>query len=330
MIEGVITDLSVLPRQLARISYSFFYHTKFFRTLLSEKTQMKDIHIGVLGLGNMGSALAHCFVANDRPVIVWNRTPAKTESFAGLAIVAKSAAAACEQAELVVMCVADYAAAHSVLESVEVRSALRGKTLVQLTSGTPADARGSEAWARKHGIGYLDAAILNYPAGVGDEDTSIFYSGEKSVFDKFQMELAVLGGMTQYLGDRVGAASALDCALLEFYYAASTGLLHAAALCKAEEIPLDQYFPAAKALVSLIQGTATTAQTMISAQTYAGDQATLEAHLAAIKNIKRASVDSGLANDIPDALVKTFSRAVAGGRGEEELPAVFEAQLRPE
>jgi len=210
---------------------------------------MKDIHIGVLGLGQMGSALAQCFVANERPVIVWNRTPAKTEAFAGLTVVATSAAAACEQADLVVMCVADYTVAHSVLDADEVRAALRGKTLVQLTSGAPADARRCEVWARKHGIGYLDAAILNYPAGVGDEHTAIFYSGEKCFFDKFQTELAVLGGLTQYVGDRVGAASALDCALLEFYYATSAGLLHAAALCEAEEIPLDQYFPVGGELV---------------------------------------------------------------------------------
>ena len=290
---------------------------------------MKDIHIGVLGLGQMGSALAQCFVANERPVIVWNRTPAKTKAFSGLTVVATSAADACEQAELVVMCVADYTVAHSVLDTDEVRASLRGKTLVQLTSGAPADARRSEDWARKHGISYLDAAILNYPAGVGDEHTAVFYSGEKSSFDKFQTELAVLGGLTQYVGDRVGAASALDCALLEFYYAASTGLLHAAALCEAEEIPLGQYFPAAEALMPLLQSTSAAAQAMIGARAYAGDQATLAVHLAAIKNIQRASVDSGLANEIPDALVKAFSRAVAGGRGEEELPAVFEAQLQP-
>lgn len=290
---------------------------------------MKDIRIGVLGLGQMGSALAQCFIADKQAVIVWNRTPEKTETFAGRTVVATSAAAACEQADLVVMCVADYTVAHSVLDTDDVRAALRGKTLVQLTSGAPDDARRSEDWARKNGIGYLDAAILNYPAGVGDEHTAIFYSGEKHLFDKFRTELAVLGGLTQYVGDRVGAASALDCALLEFYYAASAGLLHAAALCEAEEIPLDQYFPATEALIPILQNTSTAAHAMIGTRAYAGDQATLEVHLAAIKNIQRASVDRGLANEIPDALVKAFSRAVAGGRGGEELPAVFEAQLHP-
>jgi 3-hydroxyisobutyrate dehydrogenase-like beta-hydroxyacid dehydrogenase len=290
---------------------------------------MKNTQISVLGLGKMGSALARCFIDNDYTVTVWNRSAAKAKAFAGKATAAASAAAACAQADLIVMCVADYTVAHDVLGAEDVKRALQGKTLVQLSSGTPEDARRSEAWARDHGIGYLDAAILNYPAGVGDENTAIFYSGDKSLFDKFKTDLTVLGGLTQHVGVRVGAAGALDCALLDFYYAASAGLLHAAALCEAEQVPLADYFAGVEALMPILQHTAAAAGAMVSAREYAGDQATLDVHLAAIKNIQRASADSGLANEIPDALVKTFSRPVAGGRGDEELPAIFEGQLRP-
>ena len=42
-------------------------------------------------------------------------------------------------------------------------SALRGKVLVQLSSGTPDEAREMESWARPRGIDYLDGAIMNYP-----------------------------------------------------------------------------------------------------------------------------------------------------------------------
>src|SRR5262245_3734420 len=114
----------------------------------------------------MGSALARAFLANRHTVTVWNRSETKAAPLvrAG-ARQARTVADAAAASDVVVVCVIDYAASKSLLDSPGVLEKLRGKTVVQLTSGTPQLAREAEAWARRHEISYLDGAILSYPSG---------------------------------------------------------------------------------------------------------------------------------------------------------------------
>jgi 3-hydroxyisobutyrate dehydrogenase-like beta-hydroxyacid dehydrogenase len=92
----------------------------------------------VLGLGDMGSALARAFLANRHSVTVWNRSESKTAPLvhAG-ARQAKSVEDAAAASDVIVVCVIDYAVSNSLLDSPAVLQKLRGKTVVQLTSGTP-------------------------------------------------------------------------------------------------------------------------------------------------------------------------------------------------
>ncbi|MBV8135996.1 MAG: NAD(P)-binding domain-containing protein [Deltaproteobacteria bacterium] len=51
---------------------------------MSEQTQLTEqppVAVTVIGLGDMGSALARAFLANRRRVTVWNRTAAKATAF---------------------------------------------------------------------------------------------------------------------------------------------------------------------------------------------------------------------------------------------------------
>ena len=57
----------------------------------------------VIGLGRMGSALAGCLAEAGVPLTVWNRTPARAYAFEGRARIARSAAQACADTELVLM-----------------------------------------------------------------------------------------------------------------------------------------------------------------------------------------------------------------------------------
>lgn len=282
-----------------------------------------------IGLGRMGSALAECFIRSGKSLTVFNRSPDKTTQFEGEARIATSAAEACAQSPLTVMCVSNYEAAQSILDDQEVIAALKGRTLVQMSSGSPEDARRSESWAQSHGIAYIDGAIVSYPAGVGTDGAIVMFSGDKTHFEPHSETLLVLGGRSRYVGRPVGAASALDCALLEFMYASFAGMYHGAALCKAEGYSVDDYFESLVDIYPLVSGTAITSAPMIKNRNYGGDQASTAVHHAAIVNIQRASKDRKLASELPDALVKMFGRPVARGSGEDEAPVVFEDQLKP-
>ncbi len=70
--------------------------------------------VSVIGLGNMGSALAEALLAKDLSVTVWNRTASKGAALAASgAAVAASAAEAAAAADLLVVCVTNHVASLS-------------------------------------------------------------------------------------------------------------------------------------------------------------------------------------------------------------------------
>ena len=86
---------------------------------MSERTQLTEpppVAVAVIGLGDMGSALARAFLANRHRVTVWNRTAAKaTPLVQAGAQQAKSVEAAVAAGDVIVVCVLDYAISESLL-----------------------------------------------------------------------------------------------------------------------------------------------------------------------------------------------------------------------
>lgn len=93
----------------------------------------------MLGLGDMGRALAGAFLDAGRRTVVWNRTSARADApVARGADRAADAGEAVRAARLVVVCLLDPAAVREVLEP--LAEELRGRTVVDLTNGSPAQA----------------------------------------------------------------------------------------------------------------------------------------------------------------------------------------------
>ncbi|WP_333930471.1 NAD(P)-binding domain-containing protein [Streptomyces sp. AHA2] len=115
--------------------------------------------VAVLGLGLMGGALAGAFLRAGHPVTVWNRTAVKADALVARgATLAGSSAAAVAAAPLVVVCVSDYDAVAGILDG-----PLRGRVVVNLTTGTPSRARALAEEVRRRGGGYLDGGVRPCP-----------------------------------------------------------------------------------------------------------------------------------------------------------------------
>jgi 3-hydroxyisobutyrate dehydrogenase-like beta-hydroxyacid dehydrogenase len=137
--------------------------------------------VTVMGTGRMGSALAAALFNKGFATTVWNRTASKTESLARLGLrVEPSVLDAVAQADAVIVNVNNYNTTLQLLRHPEIESALRDKTIVQLTTATPDDAREMESWARPHGIEYLDGAIMGFPIDMGKPQGTVVYSGSKN------------------------------------------------------------------------------------------------------------------------------------------------------
>ena len=128
------------------------------------------------------------------------------------------------------MCVLDYEAVRSVLDA----SALKGRTLVNLTGGSPPQAREMAAWAAEHGIHYLDGVILN--GVVGGPEAALLYSGPDDVYQEHRTALAALGENGTYLGADPGRAAAFNVSLLDLFWTSMFGVAHAFRLAAAQDI----------------------------------------------------------------------------------------------
>jgi len=288
--------------------------------------------VSVIGLGAMGAALAKAFLANKHRVTVWNRTAAKCTELADAgARVARSVAEAADASGVIVVCVLDYAASNSILHAPDVSGRLRGKTLVQLTTGKPREAREQEAWATQHGVAYLDGAIEGYPRDMGTPDGTILYAGPQATFEAVSPILRSLGQHALFVGENIATAAALDASLIGSYsFSAALGFLYGAAICDAEGVPVDTYLSMVLELVTpgFVVPTLQTCAEMIRRGSYTGSDATLDVWAAGIRKMAQITRDNGVDSGYIEGLLGYLERAIAKGHGGDELPAVFECFRR--
>ncbi|WP_405531436.1 NAD(P)-binding domain-containing protein [Streptomyces avidinii] len=188
----------------------------------------------LLGLGDMGTALARTWLAAGHPLTVWNRTPAKAGALAAEgAVAAPSAAAAVAANRLVVVCLLDDASVGAALDGID----LAGKDLVNLTTGTPAEARARAVWAEERGARYLDGGIMATPTMIGVPEAGgyVFHSGSRALFDAHRAVLEVPAG-ARFVGENPGHAALHDVALLSAMWGMFAGISHAYALIEGEDI----------------------------------------------------------------------------------------------
>ncbi|MGF7032389.1 3-hydroxyisobutyrate dehydrogenase-like beta-hydroxyacid dehydrogenase [Paenibacillus mucilaginosus] len=198
--------------------------------------------VTVIGLGNMGSALAEAFVRAGHPTTVWNRSAVKAAPLVAMgAVQADTVADAISASILVIVCLTTYDATIQALE--QAGAGITGHTLVTLNSGTPFGARKMADWAAEHGVRFLDGAVKNVPSAVGKPDTLLYYSGDKAAFDDNETTLRVLGGDTVYLGEEPDLAKLYEAAVGATLLPALLGFFQGAAILKARGLPASTLVP---------------------------------------------------------------------------------------
>jgi 3-hydroxyisobutyrate dehydrogenase-like beta-hydroxyacid dehydrogenase len=273
--------------------------------------------VGVLGLGRMGAALAGALLGAGHEVVVWNRSPLKAgpllDRGARLAATPAEAAAA----DVVVSCLSTYDTQQPVLD------AASPAVLVNLTSGTPEQARGVAKWAASRGVEYVDGVIMAVPQGIGTPGARILYSGSETVFGAQRDVLEVLGEPV-FLGEDAGLAALYDLALLGIMWSAMSGYLHALALVGTEGVPPERFTPMATAWLTAVGGFLPGMGEHVARGDYATDVSALDINAAGLGLLVETSRAQGIATAVPAPLKELFDRAVAAGHGSHAIASVIE------
>jgi len=266
----------------------------------------------------MGAALARAIQRAGHDFTFWNPSSTKMKPFIDDGVAGgPDLASAIAASPVILICIDNYAVTDTMLQSDDILPLLAGRTVVQLSTGTPKEAREASEWMTARDVAYLDGAILCSPTSIATGDAQILLSGDAAAYRRAGKLLQCLGGAVRYLGTNIGAASALDLAWLTTCYGRFMAVIHAASLCKSEDVGIDEF-------VSLfpeepdIQGYAK----VIHEESFHECTATLQVWGAALQRIQQQGVDANINTEFPDLVASFFKKAVDAGYGEQNVMAL--------
>jgi len=142
-------------------------------------------HISFLGIGLMGAPMVARLLDAGFSLTLWNRTPDKTQPFAGRARIAATPAQAAAEADVLITMLENGAVVDQVLYQSGAITGLRPEALViDMSSIEPATARRHGARVAQLGGGYLDAPVSGGTRGAEAGALSIMAGGSDADFDR--------------------------------------------------------------------------------------------------------------------------------------------------
>lgn len=274
--------------------------------------------ITVLGLGLMGSALAHSLQSAGHQITVWNRSADKMSPFVSRgALGPSSIEEAVKSSPLTLVCIDSYATTEQLLGADDVLPGLKNRTVVQLGTGTPNEALGGEVWFNEHGAAYLDGAILATPLDIKGNKGDILIGGSERAWESSEPVLRCLGGNLIYTGDNIRAPSILDLAWLIQRLGQYLGLFQGVLLCEAGGVGLDLYSSI------LADGRMRQVLNTISENDFSDPSVTVNVYRNVLQHITDCAAEGGVEREILDNLKKLLDRAQSAGYGEEDIAALI-------
>ncbi|MER6348904.1 NAD(P)-dependent oxidoreductase [Streptomyces sp. NPDC001595] len=281
--------------------------------------------VTVLGLGPMGRALAGAFLDAGVRTTVWNRTPGRdADLVARGARGARSAQEAVAHSELTVICVVDYDASDAVLRSDPVTAALKGRTLVSLSADTPDRARDTGDWAARHGIRYLDGAIMTPATTIGTPAGVFLHSGPAELYAEIRPVLDALGGTHTHLGEDIGRAAAYDIALLDVFWTSMAGFAHAVAVARAEGVSAVELAPFAQGIAAILPPLFEEFAGDVDRGSYSGELNPITSAASSMAHIVHTSEAHGIDAGVMRAVEGQARRVIGLGHGSDGFLRVAE------
>ena len=157
--------------------------------------------VGLIGLGNMGAAIADRLLDAGYALLVYNRTPEKAAALAARgAALAKTSADLAERVDVVLTSVANDEAFEAVAGSV-IAAARPGTVLVDMSTVSPAVSARVASRAEAASVGYLRAPVSGNPSVVRAGNLSFIVSGAHETLEAVEPVIRAIGPTVHHVGD---------------------------------------------------------------------------------------------------------------------------------
>ncbi|MFI5495017.1 NAD(P)-dependent oxidoreductase [Actinoplanes sp. NPDC051859] len=280
--------------------------------------------IGFLGLGVMGAPMASRLARAGTPLVVWSRR--RDRCFAVReqgARVAHSATGVLEQADVVLMMLANDAATDAVLgRETPAFSAVRGRLIVQMGTTSPEYSRGLAASVAAAGGRYVEAPVSGSRGPAEAGQLVAMLAGDPA---DVAVVRAVIAPMVRESTDCGAIPQALltKLAVNLFLISMVTGLAEAYHFATRSGVDLQRF-----AAVLDAGPMASAVSRMKSAKLRERDfavQASLRDVLMNNELIAAAARRAGIPSPVLDACHALYAEAVAMGHGDDDMAAVVRA-----
>jgi glyoxylate/succinic semialdehyde reductase len=278
------------------------------------------MHIGVIGLGIIGSRMARNWQKAGHQVIGWNRTRKHAEGL-GIPLAATPAELAAK-ANVVMIVVADPPALESVVSGADgiARTSLKGKTVLNASTVGARDNRQTEKAVRAAGGEFLETPFTGSKGGAEAAKLVFYVGGDTALLRRIEPLLLQIGTKIFHFG-AVGTAA--DAKLIMNLMLANLMQAMAEGFVLAQKTGLDM-------------STFVAAYKANAGWSILGDMKVpkmLERDFAAHFALKHMDKDLRLAleraaevkADLPQAkrLKEIFSEAMAAGMGDDDFSTVY-------
>ena len=275
----------------------------------------------LIGLGNMGTALAGTLLDAGYETWVWNRTKEKAGTLLEEgARWSKEVWAAVGCVDHVVMCLSNYVNCVGLLSTC---SDLENKTLIQLSTGTASDARSFENLVKQKRGRYLDGAILAYPSNIGDPRCSLLVAGNSLAWKDSESLILTLGGKSQFLGEEVGAPSHLDHALIAPSLIMQMAVIQGMHMAKRAGLDLEFYSKMISGLPASLKADQERHTRAIIDGDFSQVQASIRTWKEALDRILEEDKGLNFNAEVLSGIAEVLRDAQDHGVGEEDLAALI-------
>ena len=275
----------------------------------------------LIGLGNMGTALARILLDAGYETWVWNRTKEKAGTLLEEgARWSKEVWAAVGYVDHVVMCLSNYVNCVGLLSTC---SDLENKTLIQLSTGTASDARSFENLVKQKRGRYLDGAILAYPSNIGDPRCSLLVAGNSLAWKDSESLILTLGGKSQFLGEEVGAPSHLDHALIAPSLIMQMAVIQGMHMAKRAGLDLEFYSKMISGLPASLKADQERHTRAIIDGDFSQVQASIRTWKEALDRILEEDKGLNFNAEVLSGIAEVLRDAQDHGVGEEDLAALI-------
>ncbi|CAN7480100.1 NAD(P)-dependent oxidoreductase [Variovorax sp. LjRoot84] len=197
------TQFAFAPSQGPRKTRTCFNHRN--------GNAMTAVHVGYIGLGAMGGALARRLIGTCR-LHVWDLNPQTASRFeAAGAVVAPTAAEVARQCKIVLLCLPRSSDVHHLMFGPEgmAEALAPGSIVIDQTSGVPEETRAIARELALRGVVMLDAPVAGGVAAAEEGRITMMVSGPDSAFQQVAHVLNAISPTVVRCGERLGDGQAI-------------------------------------------------------------------------------------------------------------------------